>query len=83
MLPVIVRRLGAPEDNVQEEESGLKSSSRFSTERWTLIPHSLKVAGLIEESTVILRKINQTIPSPGVSGERVYSAIIRRCLITK
>jgi len=28
---------------------------------------------LIEESTVILRKINQTIPSSGVSGGRVYS----------
>ena len=27
------------------------------------------MTGLVEESTVILWKINQAIPSPGVSGE--------------
>lgn len=43
-------------------------------------PYLLEVAGLIEESTVIFRKFNQSIPFPGVSVERV--SLLANCRVS-
>lgn len=71
VLPFIICRLGTPENKEQRVEHLQQIFHKEKMNERTSISLLLKMAGLIEESTVILRKINQTIPSPGVSAERV------------
>lgn len=60
MLPLIIGGFGTPVDNRGNEQ--VEDLSQLSTERWQLketsMYHLLKMAGLIEESTVILGKLD-------------------------
>ena len=81
VLPLIIRRLGTPED---KRRFNLHTFLQEMMNEMTLTSKLLEMAGLIEESTIILGKINQTIPSPGISEEGVYGLIITEMLsITK